>query len=455
MLKSNFINVTLTEGVAIFEIDDPSANTLTLHLLQELEQHFLAAESNPSIKGIILIGKGEKFFSGGVNIGMLLTAGKQHNSHFILYAAEVLDYINASHLCVVTLINGNITGGGLELALIADYRIAISGDYNIGFPEVRLGVIPGMGGTQRLSHLVGPQRALELITQGVFITPEKALSIGLVDQVLPSENFKKIAVDEAIDYIKNNSVELSVKESFNTNHLRLIEERYVYLTIENSIAKIIISKGCDDIESKTLLLAINELIIELRADENVYGLLIENKSNGFGIDKYYESDTVFRNLVKQIFSRISGYPRICALLIDRQLAPIEIELALHCDYRLTPLNSSTNIQQTIPIDPKWVKRYQSYLDKNTDVYELDQLITSGLYIHTDDPIAWISRFTPPNAAGQAIGYAKLAITQGHNSPLAAGLLLERHLQEQLFMSYDSQEGMKAYVEKRKPSFTGI
>lgn len=115
-MNQNFINYSEIDNVATLELDDPSANTLTYHLLRELEENIFYIATNTSIRGIVIIGKGEKFFSGGVNIGMLLTAGRQHNPHFILFAAEVLELIESLPIPVVTVINGNITGGGLELA---------------------------------------------------------------------------------------------------------------------------------------------------------------------------------------------------------------------------------------------------------------------------------------------------------------------------------------------------
>lgn len=456
-MDSNFIHVDIVENIAVIELDDPSANTLTFHLLQELEQQFIRVEGNPLVKGVVLIGKGEKFFSGGVNIGMLLTAGKQHNSHFILYAAEVLDYIESSRLPVVTIINGNITGGGLELALIANYRIAVEGDYNIGFPEVRLGVIPGMGGTQRLSRLVGPQRALEMITQGEFISPIKSKCIGLVDEVLPMDNFRKNAIERAIQFIAHLDLPGDFPATRTERHRQLLEERIVTLVVENSLATISLGAGCDDFESKDVLLALNELIIETRTDESVYALLIENKSLGLGRQSHQLTDPILFHLATQIFNRISGYPRICALHIQRHLSPLEMELALHCDYRLcNPSLAESSEPQPCNWQSDQLERYRGYLDDSaTQDLQIKNLVASGFYHARENAAEWLKRFVPPLGAGQAIGYAKLAITKGHREPISAGLMLERHLQEQLFMAQDSKEGMKAYVEKRKPFFTGV
>ncbi len=458
-METNFIHVQIHNQVAILELDDPSANTLTFHLLQELEQHFLHLEADPSIRGVILIGKGDKFFSGGVNIGMLLTAGRQHNSHFILYAAEVLDYIQSSQLPVVTIINGNITGGGLELALIADYRIAVEGDYNIGFPEVRLGVIPGMGGTQRLARLVGAQRALEMITQGEFISPQKSHSIGLVDQVLPVEAFRQEAISQATQYIHQHASQTLRRAQAFKHFPLLLEKNWVELSIEAGLATITLHSACEQYSTLEILLALNELILELRTDDAVYALLIDNRCTTLGCDDSSEQVQLLQRQIAYIFGRISGYARISALAVRAPLSPLAFELALYCDYRLcrSALAQSDALQQINSLSPE-LERYQDFIPAPNSSEQwavpVAQLIASSFLKPQDQPAEWLQRFIPPTGAGQAIGYAKLAITQGHTQAVSAALLLERHLQEQLFMSNDSKEGMKAYVEKRKPFFTG-
>lgn len=458
-METNFINVQIYNQVAILELDDPSANTLTFHLLQELEQHFLHLEAEPKIRGVILIGKGDKFFSGGVNIGMLLTAGRQHNSHFILYAAEVLDYIESSQLPVVTIINGNITGGGLELALIADHRIAVEGSYNIGFPEVRLGVIPGMGGTQRLARLVGAQRALEMITQGEFISPEKSHTIGLVDKVLPAAAFRQHAIEQAIDYIYQHASQQPRSAQAFVHYPLLLEKKWVELTIAQGLATIVLHSACEQYSALEILLAINDLLLELRTDDAVYALLIDNRCTRLGSDDCVAQVQQLQRQIAYLFGRISGYARISALALRGPLSPLAMELALYCDYRLCRSELASNsAPQLINAQSPELERYQGFIPATADSHSwslpISELVSSGFFKIQDHPADWLQRFIPPTGAGQAIGYAKLAITQGHTQAVSAALLLERHLQEQLFMSQDSKEGMKAYVEKRKPFFTG-
>jgi enoyl-CoA hydratase len=454
-MEHNFINYVEQDGVAILELDDPSANTLTFHLLKELEEKAFSIAANASIRGLILIGRGDKFFSGGVNIGMLLTAGKQHNSHFILYAAEVLEFIESMPIPVVTIINGNITGGGLELALIAEYRIAIEGTYNIGFPEVRLGVIPGMGGTQRLARLVGPQRALELITQGEFINPDVGSEIGLIDLVLNAENFRSTATTKAIEYISQSvpTLRSTIKIS---EYKLLLNDEAIQLDIHRGLATITVHAGIESNSCVDILLALNEYILTLRTDDSIFCVLIDIQSKSFGCDDTPASFEVNKIFTAYVASKLSGYPRIVALNFNRVLGPVEFELALHCDYRfITEEVENLSHVQRINMKSTEIQRFSSLLGEPKPQLNIAELTASGIYQIKPNAKEWLYRFVPPIGAGQAIGYAKLAITKGYKEPLSSSLLLERHLQEQLFMARDSREGMKAYIEKRKPHFVGV
>lgn len=457
-MEQNFIKVSVTNEVAILELDDPSANTLTFHLLEELEARFLLLESDPVIKGVVLTGSGNKFFSGGVNIGMLLTAGEKHNSHFILYAAEVLEYIESSPLPVVALINGNITGGGLELALISDYRIAVNGDYNIGFPEVRLGVIPGMGGTQRLSRLVGAQQALEMITQGVFVGPDAALDIGLVDKVIGAESFKEQAITLAIKYIENNTAttknDLRYKENWNPLESVIEGESSILQYSEgDGVATIKFDSVSPEVAPEQILSQLNRALLLARGDDAVYVLHL-NIPNNFFSASWRDLSFTQRRFFDAVMARIEGYPRLVVLSFSQALGDLEGRIALSCDYRIYD-GESIESEQSFVFEDKHQLRYKRLLPSKLDgAVTISSYIQSGLFLIKPSIASWLSRFVPPSGAAQAIGYAKLAIAQGFDKPLAASLLLERHLQEQLFSAVDSQEGMTAYLEKRPANFKG-
>ncbi|MBX2809289.1 MAG: enoyl-CoA hydratase/isomerase family protein [Cellvibrionaceae bacterium] len=463
-MKSNFIQCDLVQGVAVLELDDPSANTLTYHMLRELENRFLMLEQNTEVKAVFFTGKGEKFFSGGVNIGMLLTAGKKHNSHFILYAVELLDYIQHAELPIITAINGSITGGGLELALIADYRLAVAGDYNIGFPEIRLGVIPGMGGTQRLSRLIGADRAFEIIANGEFINSDKAKKIGLVDEILPVDNFKHKAVSFALEKIKNNERQQGIKPKIMTD-FSMVDAELITCEIKEGIGTVYLTSKTLSSPAIEVLKALNEALLLLRADEDVNTIIIDSCQGSVLGDHNAQINKQFKRYFTLLLSRIDGYPRIFTYIGSGVSSDLDFALCMACDYHFIHDRTSNNeLRQTIACDLYPVDRYQQTLGKKINKQQqsilLSDLIDMGFYRVVDYTNykaavkSWVSRFVPPYGASQAIGYAKLAITRGFGESISAGLLLERHLQEQLFTGKDGHEGMSAYIEKRTPMFVG-
>ena len=177
------IRYTVADGIATIELTDPPANTYSYEMMREIDAAALDARMDRSVHVIVLRGAGEKFFCAGANIGMLKDADPEFKYYFCLHANETLNRFEQTPKLVIAALNGHTVGGGLEVALAADIRIARKDAGRIGVPEVALGVLPGTGGTQRLARLVGKSRAIELMTTGKLVSFDEAKAIGLVNDV--------------------------------------------------------------------------------------------------------------------------------------------------------------------------------------------------------------------------------------------------------------------------------
>src|SRR5687767_14054200 len=170
-------------GVAILTLDDPPANTYTHEMMRDLDEAILKARFDDSVHVIVLAGNGEKFFCAGANISMLNSVTPQFKYYFCLHANETLNRLEQTPKLVIAALNGHTVGGGLEIAMAADLRIARRGAGKIGLPEVNLGVLPGMGGTQRLLRIVGKSAAIELMITGRTFDFDEAKTMGIVNDV--------------------------------------------------------------------------------------------------------------------------------------------------------------------------------------------------------------------------------------------------------------------------------
>src|SRR5215204_2490819 len=181
------IRVETSAGVCVIELNDPPANTYSYEMMRELDGAVLEARMNPDVHVIVLRGAGEKFFCAGANIGMLKDADPTFKYYFCLHANETLSRLEQTPKLVIAALNGHTVGGGLEIAMAADIRIARADAGKIGLPEVNLGVLPGTGGTQRLARLVGRAKAIELMATGRLFSFEDAHALGLVTEVWGDE----------------------------------------------------------------------------------------------------------------------------------------------------------------------------------------------------------------------------------------------------------------------------
>jgi enoyl-CoA hydratase/carnithine racemase len=176
-------------GVALLALCNPKANTYSYEMMRELDAAILDVRMNEAAQVIVLTGDGTQFFCAGADIGMLQTATPAFKYNFCLHANETLSRLEQTPKLVIAALNGHTVGGGLEIAMAADLRIAKKDAGKVGLPEVTLGVLPGTGGTQRLVRIVGKSRAIELMVTGRNFGFEEALQLGIVDSIFEGDDF--------------------------------------------------------------------------------------------------------------------------------------------------------------------------------------------------------------------------------------------------------------------------
>lgn len=169
-------------GVALVTLANPPANGYSYEMMRDLDEAVLRARFDPNVAVVVLAGAGEKFFCAGADIGMLREATQAFKYAFCLHANETLLRLEHTPKLVIAALGGHCVGGGFEVALAADLRVARRGSGKCGLPEVTLGVLPGTGGTQRLARLVGRARAIELMASGRTFDYEEAERLGLVNR---------------------------------------------------------------------------------------------------------------------------------------------------------------------------------------------------------------------------------------------------------------------------------
>src|ERR687895_11243 len=188
--ESELVRYEAAEGLAVLTLDDPPANTYTYEMMRQLDAAVLRARMDESVEVIVITGQGEKFFCAGADIRMLTEMTPTFKYYFCLHANETLSRLEQTPKLVVAAVNGHCVGGGLEVALAADIRIARRGAGKMGLPEVALGVLPGTGGTQRLVRIVGKSKAIELMAMGQLFDFERGLELGIVNHLYEGEDFQ-------------------------------------------------------------------------------------------------------------------------------------------------------------------------------------------------------------------------------------------------------------------------
>lgn len=179
-------------------LDRPPANSYDKAFVEELDAAVLEAGRDDAVKAILVRSANEKFFSAGADVSVFAKSGLDEQTAFVARANEAMGKFESTPKVVVAAINGHCLGGGLEMALCCDFRVAAEGAYRIGLPEVTLGLLPGTGGTQRLPRLIGRQKALDFMLTGRTVTPQDALAAGIVDEVVPAAQL----LDKALERVR-------------------------------------------------------------------------------------------------------------------------------------------------------------------------------------------------------------------------------------------------------------
>jgi len=188
-----FVTLEVADGIGTIRLNRPPVNALNDQLTGELGDAARAADSSDEVRAVIIYG-GEKVFAGGADIKVMAEASYAEMATRSGRLQETMGLVAGIGKPVVAAITGYALGGGLELALAADFRVA-GESARLGQPEILLGIIPGAGGTQRLSRLVGPAKAKDIVFSGRMLKAHQAHAIGLVDEVVPDDSVYQAALD--------------------------------------------------------------------------------------------------------------------------------------------------------------------------------------------------------------------------------------------------------------------
>jgi enoyl-CoA hydratase/carnithine racemase len=207
------VNYATDKGVAVLTLNDPPINAYTHEMFKELDACILDARFDNDVHVLVVTGHGETYFSAGADINMLREADPTFKYYFYLHANETLSRLEQTPKLVIAAINGHAVGGGLEIALACDIRVAWEGTYQLSLPDVNLGVLAGTGGTQRLARLVGASRAMEMMVEAKAVPLDEALLAGLVHKVWAEpdhESFLRHVMEYAHEFTPPHRASLAV-----------------------------------------------------------------------------------------------------------------------------------------------------------------------------------------------------------------------------------------------------
>src|SRR5229473_8337722 len=215
-------------GVGLLHLHRPPANSYDRQFIDDLNAAIDAIRFDEAIGAAVLMSDLPKFFSAGADIGMFRSVTSKARAMTILHMHEVLPKMEHTPKVFIAAIGGHCLGGGLEIALAADFRFASEGEYRLGVPEVTLGLLPGNGGTQRLPRLIGRQKAMELLLTGKPLDPKSAAELGVVDRLLAPDRL----LPEAIAFAAN----LAGGPTVAIGEIKLVAKQGLEMSLESALA---------------------------------------------------------------------------------------------------------------------------------------------------------------------------------------------------------------------------
>ncbi len=200
------ISVSREGGVGVLTMDNPPANAYTRDMLGDLAGAVSEMRNDDAVRCVVVKSASPKFFCAGADISVIDGSSPATFADFLTVAHETMAMIEQTPKIFIAAIAGHAIGGGLELALTCDLRFAADGKYGIGLGEVNLGLAPAMGGTQRLPRLIPRGEALHLMITGEIVSPEKARALGIVERLVPAEDFDNEVMGYAAKLAKGPSL---------------------------------------------------------------------------------------------------------------------------------------------------------------------------------------------------------------------------------------------------------
>ena len=198
-MAETFVTYERADSVGYIVLNRPPANSYEIQFMRQLNAAIDQAQEDSGSNVVVVKSALEKFFSAGADIKAFTANSTADNMKMVQVAHDALAKMAQSPKIFIAAIGGHALGGGLEIALACDLRLAATGNYRLGLPEVTLGLLPGNGGTQRLSRLIGVNKALELMITGQTLTPEQAEKVGIVNKIYPADSF----MDEVEAFARN------------------------------------------------------------------------------------------------------------------------------------------------------------------------------------------------------------------------------------------------------------